>query len=84
MLRRIGQGERVVVTTLNKKMAEQLTDYCTEQHIIKARYLHSDIDTVERVEIIRDLRLGVFNVLIGINLLRDDIPSFSGGNFRCG
>lgn len=78
MLRRIGQGERVLVTTLTKKMAEQLTDYCTEQHI-KARYLHSDIDTVERVEIIRDLRLGVFNVLIGINLLREglDIPEVS-------
>ncbi|WP_373976276.1 excinuclease ABC subunit UvrB [Chitinibacter sp. SCUT-21] len=71
-------GERVLVTTLTKKMSEQLTDYLAE-HGIKVRYLHSDIDTVERVEILRDLRLGVFDVLIGINLLREglDIPEVS-------
>jgi len=63
------------VTTLTKRMSEELTDYLTEQGL-KVRYLHSDIDTVERVEIIRDLRLGVFDVLVGINLLREglDIP----------
>ncbi|QNM95114.1 excinuclease ABC subunit UvrB [Chitinimonas koreensis] len=71
-------GERVLVTTLTKRMAEQLTDYFGE-HGIKVRYLHSDVDTVERVEIIRDLRLGEFDVLIGINLLREglDIPEVS-------
>ncbi len=75
---RIGKGERVLVTTLTKRMAEQLTDYYSELGI-KVRYLHSDIDTVERVEIIRDLRLGVFDVLVGINLLREglDIPEVS-------
>src|SRR5471030_1123274 len=68
-------GGRVLVTTLTKRMAEDLTDYLTE-HGIKVRYLHSDIDTLERIEIIRDLRLGVFDVLVGINLLREglDIP----------
>nr|WP_314902113.1 excinuclease ABC subunit UvrB [uncultured Deefgea sp.] len=71
-------GERVLVTTLTKKMSEQLTEYLAE-HGVKVRYLHSDIDTVERVEILRDLRLGVFDVLIGINLLREglDIPEVS-------
>ncbi|MBK9625650.1 MAG: excinuclease ABC subunit UvrB [Rhodocyclaceae bacterium] len=71
-------GERVLVTTLTKKLSEQLTDYLAENGI-KVRYLHSDIDTVERVEIIRDLRLGVFDVLVGINLLREglDIPEVS-------
>ncbi len=71
-------NERVLVTTLTKRMAEDLTDYLTE-HGVKVRYLHSDIDTVERVEILRDLRLGVFDVLIGINLLREglDIPEVS-------
>ena len=75
---RIAQGERVLVTTLTKRMAEDLTDYLSD-HGIKVRYVHSDIDTVERVEIIRDLRLGVFDVLIGINLLREglDIPEVS-------
>ncbi len=75
---RMEKGERVLVTTLTKRMAEQLADYYTE-HGIKVRYLHSDIDTVERVEILRDLRLGVFDVLIGINLLREglDIPEVS-------
>jgi excinuclease ABC subunit B len=69
------QGARVLVTTLTKRMAEDLTDYLTE-HGVKVRYLHSDIDTLERIEIIRDLRLGVFDVLVGINLLREglDIP----------
>lgn len=69
------RGERVLVTTLTKKMAEDLSDYLAN-HQVKVRYLHSDIDTVERVEIIRDLRLGVFDVLVGINLLREglDIP----------
>ncbi len=75
---RIALGERVLVTTLTKRMAEDLTDYLSD-HGIKVRYVHSDIDTVERVEIIRDLRLGVFDVLIGINLLREglDIPEVS-------
>jgi excinuclease ABC subunit B len=69
------RGSRVLVTTLTKRMAEDLTEYLTE-HGIKVRYLHSDVDTLERIEIIRDLRLGVFDVLIGINLLREglDIP----------
>ncbi|MBP8597148.1 MAG: excinuclease ABC subunit UvrB [Brachymonas sp.] len=71
-------GERVLITTLTKRMAEQLTDYLGENGV-KVRYLHSDIDTVERVEILRDLRLGVFDVLVGINLLREglDIPEVS-------
>jgi len=75
---RIKLGERVLVTTLTKRMSEDLTEYLSE-HGIKVRYLHSDVDTVERVEIIRDLRLGVFDVLIGINLLREglDIPEVS-------
>ncbi|MEI7456776.1 MAG: excinuclease ABC subunit UvrB [Nitrosomonadales bacterium] len=75
---RINVGERVLVTTLTKRMSEDLTDYLSE-HGIKVRYLHSDIETVERVEIIRDLRLGEFDVLIGINLLREglDIPEVS-------
>jgi excinuclease ABC subunit B len=71
-------SERVLVTTLTKRMAEDLTDYLAE-HGVKVRYLHSDIDTVERVEIIRDLRSGVFDVLVGINLLREglDLPEVS-------
>jgi excinuclease ABC subunit B len=75
---RVTDRERVLVTTLTKRMAEDLTDYLVE-HGIKVRYLHSDIDTVERVEIIRDLRLGEFDVLVGINLLREglDIPEVS-------
>ena len=75
---RTAVGERVLVTTLTKRMAEDLTDYLDE-HDIRVRYLHSDIDTVERVEIIRDLRLGKFDVLVGINLLREglDIPEVS-------
>ena len=75
---RVEQGERVLVTTLTKRMAEDLTDYLAE-HGVKVRYLHSDIETVERVEIIRDLRLGEFDVLVGINLLREglDIPEVS-------
>lgn len=74
----VAAKERVLVTTLTKRMSEQLSDYLNE-HNIKVRYLHSDIDTVERVEIIRDLRLGVFDVLVGINLLREglDIPEVS-------
>lgn len=76
--KRVEVGERVLATTLTKRMSEDLTDYLSE-HGIKARYLHSDIDTVERVEIIRDLRLGEFDVLVGINLLREglDIPEVS-------
>ena len=76
--RRTAVNERVLVTTLTKKLAEQLTDYLADNGI-KVRYLHSDIDTVERVEIIRDLRLGLFDVLVGINLLREglDIPEVS-------
>ncbi|MGA8009670.1 MAG: excinuclease ABC subunit UvrB, partial [Thiomonas sp.] len=75
---RVDKGERVLITTLTKRMAEQLTDYLDENGV-KVRYLHSDIDTVERVEILRDLRLGVFDVLVGINLLREglDIPEVS-------
>ncbi|QFY89687.1 excinuclease ABC subunit UvrB [Magnetovirga frankeli] len=75
---RTAQGDRVLVTTLTKRMAEDLTDYLME-HDVKVRYLHSDIDTVERVEIIRDLRLGEFDVLVGINLLREglDMPEVS-------
>jgi excinuclease ABC subunit B len=76
--KRSAAHERVLVTTLTKRMAEQLTDYLSD-HGVKVRYLHSDIETVERAEIIRDLRLGVFDVLIGINLLREglDIPEVS-------
>ncbi|WP_442681945.1 excinuclease ABC subunit UvrB [Stenotrophomonas sp. JC08] len=75
---RIKMGDRVLVTTLTKRMAENLTEYLSE-HGIRVRYLHSDIDTVERVEIIRDLRLGKFDVLVGINLLREglDMPEVS-------
>jgi excinuclease ABC subunit B len=75
---RVKVGQRVLITTLTKRMAEQLTDYLTDNGV-KVRYLHSDVDTVERVEIIRDLRLGLFDVLVGINLLREglDIPEVS-------
>ena len=75
---RVSKGERVFILTLTKRMAEDLTDYMLE-HGVRVRYLHSDIDTVERVEIIRDLRLGEFDVLVGINLLREglDIPEVS-------
>ena len=75
---RVTAGERVLITTLTKRMAEQLTDYLSDNGV-KVRYLHSDVDTVERVEIIRDLRLGVFDVLVGINLLREglDLPEVS-------
>ena len=75
---RVEKNERVLITTLTKRMAEQLTDYLGENGV-KVRYLHSDVDTVERVEIIRDLRLGAFDVLVGINLLREglDIPEVS-------
>jgi excinuclease ABC subunit B len=76
--RRVVAGERVLITTLTKRMAEDLTDYLQE-HGIRVRYLHSDIGTVERTEIIRDLRLGEFDVLVGINLLREglDMPEVS-------
>ncbi len=75
---RVAQGDRVLVTTLTKRMSEDLTEFLSD-HGVKVRYLHSDIDTVERVEIIRDLRTGVFDVLVGINLLREglDIPEVS-------
>jgi excinuclease ABC subunit B len=75
---RVERHERVLITTLTKRMAEQLTDYLTDNGV-KVRYLHSDIDTVERVEILRDLRLGAFDVLVGINLLREgiDLPEVS-------
>ena len=74
----VQRGERVLITTLTKRMAEQLTEYLADNGV-KVRYLHSDVDTVERVEIIRDLRLGTFDVLVGINLLREglDIPEVS-------
>ncbi|KAF1713071.1 excinuclease ABC subunit UvrB [Pseudoxanthomonas sacheonensis] len=75
---RVAMGDRVLITTLTKRMAENLTEYLGE-HGVKVRYLHSDVDTVERVEIIRDLRLGKFDVLVGINLLREglDMPEVS-------
>jgi excinuclease ABC subunit B len=75
---RVASGERVLVTTLTKRMAEELTDYLAE-HGVKVRYLHSEVETIERVEIIRDLRLGEFDVLVGINLLREglDLPEVS-------
>jgi len=75
---RVSMGDRVLVTTLTKRMAENLTEYLSE-HGVRVRYLHSDIETVERVEIIRDLRLGMFDVLVGINLLREglDMPEVS-------
>ena len=75
---RVAMGDRVLITTLTKRMSENLTEYLGE-HGVRVRYLHSDIDTVERVEIIRDLRLGVFDVLVGINLLREglDMPEVS-------
>jgi excinuclease ABC subunit B len=75
---RIKQEERVLVTTLTKRMAEELTKYLTKLHI-KVRYIHSEVDTMERVEIIRDLRLGEFDVLVGVNLLREglDLPEVS-------
>jgi excinuclease ABC subunit B len=75
---RVEKSERVLITTLTKRMAEQLTDYLSDNGV-KVRYLHSDVDTVERVEILRDLRLGAFDVLVGINLLREglDIPEVS-------
>jgi excinuclease ABC subunit B len=75
---RVERNERVLVTTLTKRMAEDLTDYLSEHHV-RVRYLHSDIETVERVEILRDLRLGAFDVLVGINLLREglDLPEVS-------
>jgi excinuclease ABC subunit B len=76
--KRSAVGERVLITTLTKRMAEDLTEFLAE-HNVRVRYLHSDIDTVERVEIIRDLRLGEFDVLVGINLLREglDMPEVS-------
>ncbi|MEN3292468.1 MAG: excinuclease subunit, partial [Burkholderiales bacterium] len=75
---RVKKNERVLVTTLTKRMSEQLTEFLSDNGV-KVRYLHSDIDTVERVEIIRDLRIGTFDVLVGINLLREglDIPEVS-------
>jgi excinuclease ABC subunit B len=75
---RVERNERVLVTTLTKRMAEELTEYLAE-HKVKVRYLHSEVETVERVEIIRDLRLGEFDVLVGINLLREglDLPEVS-------
>jgi excinuclease ABC subunit B len=76
--KRVALDERVLITTLTKRMAEDLSEYLNE-HGVKVRYLHSDIDTVERIEIIRDLRLGKFDVLVGINLLREglDMPEVS-------
>jgi excinuclease ABC subunit B len=75
---RVAAGDRVLITTLTKRMAEDLTTFLAE-HGVRVRYLHSDVDTVERVEIIRDLRAGVFDVLVGINLLREglDLPEVS-------
>ncbi len=80
----INNNYRVLVTTLTKKMAEDLTEYLHENGI-KVRYMHSDIDTLERIEIMRDLRLGVFDVLVGINLLREglDIPECALVGIRC-
>ncbi len=82
---RLAVDERVLVTTLTKRMSEDLTEYLNE-HGVRSRYLHSDIDTVERVEIIRDLRMGVFDVLVGINLLREGLEyagSVLSRYFRC-
>jgi excinuclease ABC subunit B len=82
---RIAMGTRVLVTTLTKRMAEDLTDYLDE-HGIRVRYMHSDVDAVERVEILRDLRLGTFDVLVGINLLREGLGhprGVAGGHPRC-
>ena len=78
IIERVKKDERVLVTTLTKRMSEELTEYLSD-HGIKVRYLHSDIETVERVEILRDLRLGTFDVLVGINLLREglDLPEVS-------
>ena len=78
ILKETEQGHKVLVTTLTKRMAEDLTDFLRENGI-KVKYLHSDIDTMERVEIVRDLRMGVFDVLVGINLLREglDIPEIT-------
>lgn len=78
IVRVIAKGQRILVTTLTKRMAEELSDYLTEKGI-KSKYLHSDIDTVERVEILRDLRKGLYDVLVGINLLREglDLPEVS-------
>jgi excinuclease ABC subunit B len=75
---RVGKGERCLVTTLTKRMAEELADYLKEMEI-KTHYLHSEVDTLERVEILRDLRLGVYDVVVGINLLREglDLPEVS-------
>jgi excinuclease ABC subunit B len=75
---RVEKGDRVLVTTLTKKMAEDLTDYLLEQGL-RVRYLHSNVDTIQRIEILRDLRLGEFDVLVGINLLREglDLPEVS-------
>ena len=75
---RVAKNERVLVTTLTKRMSEQLTEFLSD-HGIKVRYLHSDIETVERVELLRDLRIGTFDVLVGINLLREglDLPEVS-------
>ena len=77
---RVAKGQRVLVTTLTKRMAEDLTEYMHEAGL-KVRYMHSDVDTLERIEIIRDLRLGAFDVLVGINLLREglDIPEVRPG-----
>src|SRR5205814_8715427 len=75
---RVDRGERALVTTLTKRMAEDLADYMAEMGI-KVHYLHSEIDTIERVEVLRDLRLGVYDVVVGINLLREglDLPEVS-------
>ena len=83
--KRVAVEERVLVTTLTKRMAEDLTEYLAD-HEVRVRYLHSDIDTVERVEIIRDLRLGKFDVLVGINLLREAryAGGLAGGDPGCG
>ena len=81
----VAQGYRALVTTLTKRMAEDLTEYMHEQGI-RVRYMHSDVETLERIEIIRDLRLGAFDVLVGINLLREglDIPGMRAGRHsRC-
>src|SRR5207237_3952172 len=75
---RVEKGDRILVTTLTKKMAQDLTDYLLEMGL-RCRYLHSEVDTIQRIEIIRDLRLGEFDVLVGINLLREglDLPEVS-------
>ena len=83
--KQVNGGNRVLVTTLTKRMAEDLTEYLNELNI-RVRYMHSDVETLERIELVRDLRLGEYDVLVGINLLREGLGhsrSVTGGGSRC-